>query len=128
MPEWLVFRLRMPIETLSFVTLRRFQLANLLEMAGFRKSNFLYDDLFLCRTSAGAEIDLVVRRGSETIAVEMKATSAPQLNRGFWSAISDLAPIHTWIAAHVEEAYSIERSIDVAPPSILCSELEGFIA
>jgi predicted AAA+ superfamily ATPase len=85
-------------------------------------------ELFFYRTSAGAEIDLVVRRGSETIAIEMKATSAPQLTRGFWSARRDLAPIHTWIAAHVEKAYSIERSISVAPPSIICSELEGFIA
>jgi len=75
------------------------------------------------RTSAGAEIDLILRIGSRTIAVEMKATAAPQLTRGFWNAQADIMPDQTWIAAPVETPYSIARNTTVAPPSAICRAL-----
>jgi predicted AAA+ superfamily ATPase len=80
-------------------------------------------ELFFYRTSAGAEIDLVIRKGNKTVAVEMKATSTPKLARGFWSAREDVKPDFTWIAAHVKEPYPIEKSIVVAPPFTICHEL-----
>lgn len=81
-------------------------------------------ELYFYRTSAGAEIDLVIQHGSQSAAVEMKATSAPQLTRGFWSARDDIAPDQTWVAALVEEAYSIGESVVVAPPSVVLSGLQ----
>jgi predicted AAA+ superfamily ATPase len=82
-------------------------------------------ELFFYRTSAGAEIDLVIRKGPKIIAVEMKATSAPKLARGFWSAREDIKPDFTWIAAQVKDPYSIEKSIVVASPFIICRKLSA---
>jgi hypothetical protein len=44
------------------------------------------------RTAAGAEMDIVDERGSRRIAFEIKFSSASSLTKGFWSAMSDLAP------------------------------------
>jgi hypothetical protein len=42
------------------------------------------------RTSAGAEIDLVLTKGRKKIACEFKASTAPQVTRGFWNVLDDL--------------------------------------
>jgi predicted AAA+ superfamily ATPase len=42
------------------------------------------------RTSNGAEIDLVLEKGNERMAVEFKASSAPRVERGFRNAMDDL--------------------------------------
>lgn len=46
-----------------------------------------------CRTSGGAEIDLVVETGcSELWAIEIKRGSAPKISKGFYSGCEDLRP------------------------------------
>ena len=75
------------------------------------------------RTSAGAEIDLILEKGSERIAVECKASTAPKLNPGFWNALNDLRIQQAWIAAPVNEAYPVKENVMVAP---LGSILEQF--
>jgi len=46
---------------------------------------------FFYRTSAGAELDLVLRLpGGETWAIEIKRTTAPKVSRGFHLAIEDI--------------------------------------
>ena len=48
-------------------------------------------ETFFYRTSAGAELDLVLRlRGGETWAIEIKRTTAPKVSRGFHLAIADI--------------------------------------
>lgn len=42
------------------------------------------------RTAAGAELDLLVERGRERIAVEVKRSSAPRVGKGFRSACADV--------------------------------------
>ena len=47
--------------------------------------------VFYYRTSAGAEIDLVIEgSGGERYALEIKRSSAPVVTRGFWSGLADL--------------------------------------
>lgn len=47
--------------------------------------------VFYYRTSAGAELDLVIEgRGGERYALEIKRSSAPVVTRGFWSGLADL--------------------------------------
>lgn len=47
--------------------------------------------VFYYRTSAGAEIDLVIEgRGGNRYALEIKRSSAPVVTRGFWSGLADL--------------------------------------
>ncbi len=67
------------------------------------------------RTSAGAELDLLLTFGNKTIAVECKATKTPHLTRGFWNAIEDIQPEETWIVAPVNEEYPINKNIWVLP-------------
>ncbi len=48
-------------------------------------------EAFFYRTSAGAELDLVLRLpGSQTWAIEIKRTTAPKVSRGFHLAIEDI--------------------------------------
>lgn len=75
------------------------------------------------RTSSGAEIDLILEKGTNRLAVECKASIAPQLNQGFWNAVSDLALKDVWIIAPVKEAYPIEKGVMVAPPYHLIEHL-----
>lgn len=67
------------------------------------------------RTSAGAEIDLVLERKKSRICVEFKASSNPQVTRGFWNALDDLKPVETWIVSPVDEVYPIRNDVHVIP-------------
>lgn len=66
------------------------------------------------KTAAGAEIDLVLSKGKRQIAVECKASSAPEVGKGFWSALKDLGIKEAWIVAPVTESYPIEKNVFVA--------------
>ncbi len=65
------------------------------------------------RTAAGAELDLVLKRGERRFAVEFKASAAPQLSRGFWTAIEDLALEKTWVIAPILDTYPIAEHVQV---------------
>ena len=72
---------------------------------------------FFYRTSAGAEIDLVLvpggRRG--VIAVEMKLSLAPTLSRGFWSAHQDLKPKKSYVIYPGTESYPLGKGVSTLP-------------
>ncbi len=76
-------------------------------------------DAFFYRTAAGAEIDLVLTRGKRKLAVECKASAAPQVSRGFWNGLEDLGIENAWVIAPIQDAYSIARNVTV-------SSLENF--
>ena len=80
-------------------------------------------ELSFFRTSAGAEIDLLVRRGTRLVAVEIKASSSPQVERGFWLALDDVQPEQAWVAAPVRESFALSESVTVAPPAVICQAL-----
>ena len=42
------------------------------------------------RSSSGNEIDLILERGRKRIAIECKASSSPDITKGFWTALDDL--------------------------------------
>lgn len=68
------------------------------------------------RTSSGSEIDLILEKGNRHVAIECKGSTSPNLNRGFWNAVSDLKFKEVWVVAPVREAYPIEKGIMVGPP------------
>ncbi len=68
---------------------------------------------FFYRTAAGAELDLIIKKGQHTIAVEAKASSAPKLKKGFTVAINDIAPDETWVVAPVETSYPLRPGVQV---------------
>ncbi|HMA76612.1 MAG TPA: ATP-binding protein [Candidatus Krumholzibacteriaceae bacterium] len=65
------------------------------------------------RTSAGAEIDLVVSRQNRTIGIECKASTSPQVTRGFWNAKKDLKLDECLIVSPVDEGYPIAGGVSV---------------
>lgn len=72
------------------------------------------------RTSAGAEIDLILQKGLKKIAVEIKASTTPVLTRGFYNALEDVQPDESFVVGLVEESYQIREDITVTNlPQIL---------
>jgi len=67
------------------------------------------------RTAAGAEIDLVLERGRRRLAIECKASTAPTVSRGFWSALEDLEIEEAWVVAPVTEPYPLRAGVTVMP-------------
>ena len=61
------------------------------------------------RTSAGAELDLILEKGTKKIGIEFKASLAPQVTRGFWNAIDDLKLEKVYVIAPVKESYPIHK-------------------
>lgn len=89
----------------------------LAEMPGWRGSFY--------RTATGAEIDLVLEKGRRRIAVECKASTAPQPTQGFWNALEDIGAKEAWIVAPIEGSYPLKRGVTVAS---LDSCVKGLLA
>jgi uncharacterized protein len=65
------------------------------------------------RTSNGAEIDLVLTLpGGKLWAVEIKRSSAPNVERGFHSACADLKPDKRFVVYPGEERFSLDDETD----------------
>ncbi len=77
------------------------------------------------RTSNGAEIDLVLQMGSRRVGIECKASSAPTVTRGFWSAKEALELDETFIVAPVDSAYPYGAGATVCSLGECLSRLEA---
>ncbi len=77
------------------------------------------------RTRSGVEIDLILKRGTRTVAIECKATTAPRPGKGFWQALKDLSIEEAFVVAPVAEAYPIERGVKVVPLIDMIGVLSG---
>jgi len=75
------------------------------------------------RTSAGAEIDLVLRRGRHILAFELKSSTVPRVSKGFWNALDDISPDEAYIVAPVAESYPVKGGVMVAPIREIVAEL-----
>ena len=84
------------------------------------RGHFPRADVRFYRTSHGAEIDFLIVLPKALIAVECKASKAPVLSRGAYTAIDDLKPDCTLIVSPVEEGYPSRKGIDVV-------SLEGMV-
>jgi hypothetical protein len=86
---------------------------------GFAMENILayaknYEPTFY-RTSAGAEIDLILRRGRRALAFELKSSAVPKVSKGFWSALDDISPDEAYVVAPIEESYPMKGDVIVSP-------------
>lgn len=81
-----------------------FVIENLLACAAPRFKPYFY------RTQDGAEIDLVLESGGKPdIAIEVKRSSAPTLDRGFGTACDDLKISQRYVVYPGEEAYTLRN-------------------
>ncbi len=66
------------------------------------------------RTSAGAEIDLILEMGARrgTWAIEIKRTRAPKLEKGFRIALDDVKPDRAFIVYGGNDGFSMGNSVE----------------
>ena len=71
---------------------------------------------FFYRTSAGAEIDLVLTRpGRSPIAIEIKSTKAPAVSKGFRSGFEDLECNKGFVVYSGLEQFPLSREVTALP-------------
>lgn len=76
------------------------------------------------RTSAGAEVDLVIEHaGGETWAIEIKRSLSARVSRGFHSARQDLNPDRTFVAYAGDERYPAAEDVEAVGVRELASRL-----
>ncbi len=68
---------------------------------------------FFYRTASGDEIDLILQKGDQTIAIECKASTAPKVAKGFYRSLEVVKPNKTFIIAPINNAYNIAENITV---------------
>lgn len=74
------------------------------------------------RSASGAEIDLILDKGNHRIAIEVKAATAPSVNRSYWNALDDLKVDEAWIVAPVQASYAYQHGVLVRPLSEVCRD------
>jgi predicted AAA+ superfamily ATPase len=62
------------------------------------------------RTSAGAELDLVVQMGSQLWAIEIKRTLSPKLSKGFSIAAEDVEATHRFLVYAGKEEFPLSEN------------------
>ncbi len=93
-------------------------LENLLSCAPPGVTGYFY------RTSAGAEVDLVMAWPDGRLwAVEFKRSLSPKLERGFHNACEDLKPDRKWVVYPGQETYPLAPGIQATPLHALCEAL-----
>jgi hypothetical protein len=76
------------------------------------------------RTSAGAEIDLLLTLPDRRRwAIEIKRSSAPKVEKGFYSAVDDLQPKKKFVVYPGSEWFSLKDKIEAIPLADLAAEL-----
>ena len=70
-------------------------------------------DCFFYRTATGDEIDLILKKGNQVIAIECKASDAPKVTKGFYRSLEVVKPNKTYIIAPTNDTYQIKENITV---------------
>jgi len=76
------------------------------------------------RTSAGAEIDLILRKGRRILAFELKSSTVPKVSKGFWNALDDISPDEAYVVAPVTASYPIKGGVMVSPLQEVTTRLQ----
>ena len=77
------------------------------------------------RTTAGAEIDLVIERNvNQRYAIEIKRSSAPTVSKGFYAGCSDTGATKRFVVYPGTERYPIANDVTVMPLTEMMRELE----
>lgn len=95
-----------------------FVLENLITAAGPNVSAHFY------RTSAGAEIDLLLRwPDGQSWAIEVKRSLSPKMERGFYVACEDLQPSRQYVVYPGADSFALSSAIEAVPLGELCRQL-----
>lgn len=96
-----------------------FVIENILSMCPQRTNAFFY------RTSAGAEIDLVLEvTSSRRIAIEIKRSMTPQVSKGFHLGCQDIGAKERYVVYPGKEAYSLSKDVRAISLAQLMEQLK----
>jgi predicted AAA+ superfamily ATPase len=68
---------------------------------------------YFYRTASGDEMDLILEKGNQRIAIECKAATAPKLTKGFYRALEVIQPQKTYVIIPAPVSYEIAPNITV---------------
>ncbi|MGB0452656.1 MAG: ATP-binding protein [Bacteriovoracaceae bacterium] len=74
------------------------------------------------RNKSGAEIDLIMSKGNRRLAIEIKASKAPKLARGFWTACNDINATDKFVISMVDDSYEIQNNTYVTNLELFLKE------
>jgi predicted AAA+ superfamily ATPase len=78
------------------------------------------------RTSAGAEIDLVIEQNEKHLyAIEIKRSLSPSVSKGFYHGCDDIGATHRFVVYPGQERYSLGKNITAIPLLELMDELRS---
>ncbi len=107
-----------PIAGLSW---EGFVIENLIAAAGDRRTPYFY------RTEDGAEVDLLFERGGQVeMLIEIKRSTAPEVSRGFRSALDLLKPRQSYLVHGGSETWPLDAKITaMSVPDLVQRLLRG---
>jgi predicted AAA+ superfamily ATPase len=71
-------------------------------------------EYFFYRTSAGAEVDLLLLTSrNERVCIEIKYSNVPAVSRGFFNSLADLKPEHAYVITPESEKYRRSEAVTV---------------
>ena len=106
-----------PVAGLSY---EGFVIENLIQAAGNARRAYFY------RTHDGAEIDLVFERGgTPEMAIEVKRSSAPTVERGFTLATADIAVQSRYVVYPGSESFPLRDGVQAMGLAALASKLRA---
>jgi len=77
------------------------------------------------RSATGDELDLIIKKGRNLIAIECKSSTAPKLTKGFWRALETIQPQKTYVVAPVTEKYMVDKEVKVLGLGEVIDELKA---
>jgi uncharacterized protein len=72
-------------------------------------------EAFYYRTSNGNEIDLLLIKGNQKIAIEIKTSTAPNVTIGFWNSLETLKIKKAYVIAQTPISYPLKNNVMVYP-------------
>ena len=94
-----------------------FIIENLLSSLTIGSSAWFY------RTSAGAEIDLVITQGNKKYAIEIKRSLSPSVSKGFHLGCDDIRATHRFVVYPGMERYYLSKEVIAIPLIEMLKEL-----
>jgi predicted AAA+ superfamily ATPase len=76
---------------------------------------FDFDHAYFWATHQGAELDLLLMRGSHRVGIEVKRGDAPALTASMHIALQDLKLDHLWVVYPGERRYSLHQRVTALP-------------
>lgn len=76
-------------------------------------ANFNEFKPYFYRNSNGNEIDLILTKGSKVIAIEIKASTNPRVNRGFYYALQEIKATKAFVIGDIDIPYPYKDDIMV---------------